>query len=83
MIFHMCGCATLVTDAGRVSPCVLLEIDHRVRTDKLRRRARRAGGQPQQQQVRPPEHPRLCLRPLAARYGLEDLSGLVVMMRTF
>lgn len=64
MIFHVCGCVTLQTDAGRVSPvsywrsaavCALISFAGE------RERAR--------QQVRP-QHPRLCLRPPAARYRL-------------
>lgn len=78
MIFHVCGCVTLLTDAGRVSPvsywrsaavCALISFAGE-------------GGQ-RQQQVRPPQHPRLCLRPLAARYRLGDLSAPAVMIRAF
>lgn len=78
MIFHVRGCVTLQIDAGRVSPGVLLETDRYVSADKLHRSKR--GGRTKQQ-VRPPEHPRFCLRPPAGRYRLQDLSGTADMMR--
>lgn len=76
----MCGCVTVLTDAGRVSPGVLLEIGRCVRADKLRRRERERESAAGASSSASPG--RVSALPLLA-IGWEDLSGPAVMMRAF
>ena len=83
MVFHVCGCVTLLADAGRVSPGVFLEIGLCRLRDKLHRRSSSSSGSGGR-----------CVLLSAASPGsvsalplrldrLEDLSGPAVMMRAF
>ena len=76
MIFHMCGCVTLLTDAGRVSPGVLLEISRCECADKLRGRAALSSRCALLSILESP--PSCC-----SLWVGEDLSGPAGMMRAF
>ena len=87
MVFHVCGCVTLLADAGRVSPGVFLEIGLCRLRDKLHRRSSSSSGSGSGSGGR-------CVLLSAASPGsvsalplrldrLEDLSGPAVMMRAF